>query len=51
MQSIDSCAIGLGDGRIKDVKFADSYTLLVLWESNGEFYSTANAIWHISNEV
>ena len=29
----------LGDGRVKDAKFADGYTMLVLWESNGELFT------------
>jgi anaphase-promoting complex subunit 4 len=36
VQGIDSSALQLGEGQIKDLKFADDMILLVLWESKGE---------------
>jgi hypothetical protein len=47
VESIDSSALQLGTGRIKDLKFADSYTLLVLWESNGKQFLTVSATRHV----
>ena len=38
VQRLDSSVLKLGDGRVKDAKFADGYTMLVLWESNGELF-------------
>jgi hypothetical protein len=35
VHNINSSAVQLGDGQIKDVKFSDS-VLLVLWESKGK---------------
>jgi anaphase-promoting complex subunit 4 len=35
VQGLDSSVLQFGDGQIKDVKFADGYTMLVLWESKG----------------
>lgn len=38
VRSVELSTVKLGDGRVKDMKFADGYTLLVLWESNGKPY-------------
>ncbi|TAQ87852.1 hypothetical protein B7494_g3813 [Chlorociboria aeruginascens] len=35
VHSIDSAAVRLGDGQVKDLKFLDDDVLLVLWECNG----------------
>ncbi|KAG0651892.1 hypothetical protein D0Z07_1276 [Hyphodiscus hymeniophilus] len=35
VQNIDSTAMELGDGRVKDLRFADDNIMLVLWESKG----------------
>jgi anaphase-promoting complex subunit 4 len=45
-----SLGLQLGDGQIKDIKFADNNTLLVLWESNGELCSMTNDIKSVSNK-
>ncbi|TVY83618.1 Coatomer subunit delta [Lachnellula suecica] len=36
VQSIESAAIQLGNGQIKDIKFFDSASLLILWDTDGK---------------
>jgi anaphase-promoting complex subunit 4 len=45
----DSALIQLGDGRIKDMKFADDNVLLVLWESNGKKLRNRSSAYPHSN--
>lgn len=39
VQRLDTSVLQFGDGQIKDVKFADGYTMLVLWQSKGGYSS------------
>lgn len=36
VQNVLSSTLRLGDGQVKDLKFSDDQTLLVLWESKGK---------------
>jgi anaphase-promoting complex subunit 4 len=45
VQDVQTQAIQLGQGKIKDVKFLDDRTLLVLWKSSGELQSLSS-IWN-----
>jgi hypothetical protein len=40
VSSIDSAAVQLGNGRVKDIKMWDDNLLLVLWESKGKLSSS-----------
>lgn len=43
VRSTNSSILQLGDGRIKDLKFIDDSTILVLWEANGKAHSTLSS--------
>jgi hypothetical protein len=40
VSSIDSAAVQLGNGRVKDMKMWDDNLLLVLWETKGKLSSS-----------
>jgi hypothetical protein len=50
VHSIDSSAVQLGDGQIKDVKISDDSILLALWESKGKSFHFLTTVSGMSNQ-